>query len=394
MVEIQGYVAPGLEAVKAAFADNFARPGDYQETGAGLCVYRDGERIIDLWGGFADAARTRPWTADTLVNVWSTTKLATAVCVARLVDRGLIAYDQPVADVWPEFAQAGKAGVTIAQVMSHQAGLPGFAEPTTLDDLYDWDLVCGRLAAQGLAFEPGTANSYHAATYGFLAGEIVRRASGKTLGALFREEIAGPLGADFHIGLPASEDGRVAELLAPKSPFDFGDREMAPSALMALTNPEQDPTRPNARRWRAAELPALNGQASARGVVRLAAMLAGGGALDGVRILSESTVEAMSAIACDRTDLMLGFNPQWGMGVASNATGMFGPLPDVFGHSGWGGSFGCAHRESGLAIGYALNLMGPELVGDPRATALCAAVFACVDGEKGAFPEAQMPSEG
>jgi len=375
MVEIQGYAAPGLEAVKAAFAANFARTGDYQEIGASLCVYRQGERLIDLWAGHADKARTRPWTADTLVNVWSTTKLATAVCVALLVDRGLIAYDQPVAEVWPEFAQAGKARVTIAQVMSHQAGLPGFAEATTLDDLYDWDLVCGRLAAQALAFEPGTVNSYHAATYGFLAGEIVRRAGGKTLGVLFRDEIAGPLAADFHIGLPASEESRVAELLPPKSPFDFGSAELAPSAVMALSNPEQDPTRPNSRRWRAAELPALNGQASARGVARLAAMLAGGGELDGARVLAERTVAAMSAIACDRTDLMLGFNPQWGMGVIHNLIGAYGANPRTFGHSGWGGSFGCADPDAGIAIGYVVNQMGSELVGDPRGAGLAAALY-------------------
>jgi len=378
MVEIEGYVAPGLETVRDAFAGNFARTGDYQEIGASLCVYRKGERILDLWGGHADKARTRAWSADTLVNVWSTTKLAAAVCVALLVDRGLIAYGQPVAEVWPAFAQAGKGEITIAQVMSHQAGLPGFAEPTTLDDLYDWDLVCGRLAAQATVFAPGTANSYHAATYGFLAGEIVRRAGGKTLGVLFRDEIAGPLAADFHIGLPASEESRVAELLAPKTPFDFGSREMAPSAVMALTNPEQDPTRPNTRAWRAAELPALNGQASARGVGRLAAMLAGGGALDGVRILSGATVEAMSAIACDRTDLMLGFNPQWGMGVIHNLIGAYGANPRTYGHSGWGGSFGCADPDADIAIGYVVNQMGSELVGDPRGAGLAAALYAAL----------------
>src|SRR6185369_46760 len=376
MVEIEGYAAPGLETVTDTFAGNFARTGDYQEIGASLCVYRKGERIIDIWGGHADKARTRAWSADTLVNVWSTTKLAAAVCVALLVDRGLIAYGQRVAEVWPAFAQAGKGESTIAQVMSHQAGLPGFAEPTTLDDLYDWDLICDRLAAQAPVFAPGSANSYHAATYGFLAGEIVRRAGGKTLGVLFRDEIAGPLAADFHIGLPTSEESRVAELLAPKTPFDFGSREMAPSAVMALTNPEQDPTRPNARAWRAAELPALNGQDSARGVGRLAAMLAGGGALDGVRILSGATVEAMSAIACDRTDLMLGFNPQWGMGVIHNLIGAYGANPRTYGHSGWGGSFGCADPDSDIAIGYVVNQMGSELVGDPRGAGLAAALYA------------------
>src|SRR5204863_9871616 len=160
-VRIDGWTAPGLEAVRDAFAANFARGGDYQEVGAALCVYRGGACVIDLWGGSADAGRRRPWTADTLVNVWSTTKLAAAVTVARLVDQGHIAYAQRVAEVWPAFAAAGKADVTIAQVMSHQAGLPGFAEPTTLDDLFDQGLVADRLAAQAPVFPPGTANSYH-----------------------------------------------------------------------------------------------------------------------------------------------------------------------------------------------------------------------------------------
>ncbi|WP_372784748.1 serine hydrolase domain-containing protein [Phenylobacterium sp.] len=377
-IVIEGFAAPGLESVRETFAANFARKGDYQELGAAFCVYRDGEPIVDLWGGFADAARTRPWSADTLVNVWSTTKLAAAVAVARLVDRGLIAYDQPVADVWPEFAAAGKAGVTIAEAMSHQAGLPGFTEPTTLDDLYDWDLICDRLAAQAPVFPPGTASSYHAVTYGFLAGEIVRRASGQSLGALFRDEIAGPLGADFHISLPAWQEPRVAELLGPKSPVDTSAMDLPAPARMALGNPEQDPVRPNDRRWRAAELPALNGQASARGVARLAAALARGGELDGARILSEATVAAMSAIVADRPDLMLGFNPQWGMGVAHNLIGVFGTNPRTIGHSGWGGSFGCADPDGRIAIGYVLNQMGSELVGDPRGKGLADAVYAAL----------------
>ncbi|MGZ3404134.1 MAG: serine hydrolase domain-containing protein [Phenylobacterium sp.] len=375
-VVIEGVVTSGLEAVRDAFAANFRRTGDYQEVGAALCVYRGEEKIVDIWGGHEDVARTRPWTADTLVNVWSTTKLAAAVTVARCVDLGLITYEQPVASVWPEFAQVGKAGVTIAQVMSHQAGLPGFALPTTLDDFYDWDLVCRRLAAQAPVFEPGTANSYHAVTYGFLAGEIVRRASGKTLGALFGEEIAGPLGADFHIGLPVSQEGRVAELLPPKNPPDMSGMDLPVPAQMALVNPAQDPTRPNTRTWRSAELPALNGQASARGVARLSAAVANGGTLDGVRILSEATVAAMSVLAADRTDLMLGFNPQWGMGVAHNLIGVFGPNPRTIGHSGWGGSFGAADPDGRIAIGYVLNQMGSELVGDPRGKGLADAVYA------------------
>lgn len=374
---IHGSVAAGLEPVREAFAANFERSGDYAEVGAALCVYRHGEKVVDLWGGHADAACIRRWEADTLVNVWSSTKTATAVAVARCVDAGLIAYDQPVAEVWPEFAQGGKAAVTIAQVMSHQAGLPGFVAPTTLDDFYDWDLVAARLAAQAPVFEPGTLSSYHAATYGFLAGEIVRRATGRTLGDVLRD-VTGPLDADLHIGLPASEDGRVAELLPADNPAVVPLDQLPVPVRLGLSNPEQDPARVNTRAWRAAELPALNGHASARGLARFCAALAEGGTLDGVRVLSPATLARMTAVAADRDDLLLGFNPQWGMGVAHNLIGVYGPNPRAYGHSGWGGSYGCADPDARVAIGYVLNHMGPELVGDPRGKGLADAVFAAL----------------
>ncbi|MGE0044761.1 MAG: serine hydrolase domain-containing protein, partial [Hyphomonadaceae bacterium] len=254
---VEGHVAPGFEPVRDLFASNFSRQDDYRELGAALCVYEGGRRIVDLWGGAADPARAAPWRADTLVNVWSTTKALTAFAVAVCADRGLFAYADPVASVWPEFAAAGKGAVTIAQVMSHQAGLPGFAEPTAIEDFEDWELVTARLAAQAPAFTPGAANSYHAATYGFLAGEIVRRATGKSLGRFVAEEIAGPLDADFFIGLPAALEHRVARLFAPKAAPDMTALEIPDAAMMALINPSIDPESPNARAWRAAEMPAL-----------------------------------------------------------------------------------------------------------------------------------------
>lgn len=369
-MNVHGTVAPGLELVRDAFAANFGREGDYQEVGASLCVEVAGRRVVDLWGGHADAARTRAWTADTLVNVWSTTKMAAAAAVARCVDLGVLDYARPVADVWPEFAAAGKGAITLAQMMSHQAGLPGFAAPTSIEDLYDQDLVAARLAAQAPAFPPGTANSYHAVTYGVLAAEVVRRAAGRTLGQLLREDLAIPLRADFHIGLSEADEPRVAQLLPPKSPAG-PPPDLPPAAMMALTSPAMDPERPNTRPWRAAELPALNGQASARGVVRLASALATGGQ----GVLSPAVIQAMSVIAADRRDLMLGFNPQWGMGVAHNLIGVYGANPRTIGHSGWGGSFGCADPDAGIAIGYVCNQMGSELVGDPRGAELARVVY-------------------
>jgi CubicO group peptidase (beta-lactamase class C family) len=376
--EIQGTVAPGFEPVREAFAANFARAGDYQEAGAALAAFHRGCCVANLWGGFADRARTRPWNEDTLINVWSATKGAVAVVMAMLVERGRIRYDDTVASVWPEFAQAGKANVTVAQVLSHQAGLPGFIEPTTIEDQYDWESCCAKLERQVPAWPPGTATSYHAMTYGWLGGEIIRRVTGASVGTFMRDEIAQPLQADVFVGLPEIEDARVAEIIGPKGAPNIPP--LGETAMMALANPQQDPERPNARAWRAAEIPAANGQASAMGLARLYAALSNGGALDGTHILSPGSIARMTAPATTdgRADMFLGFKDSWGMGMALNTPGIYGANPRAFGHSGWGGSFGCADPDAGVAIGYVCNQMGPELVGDPRTAELCAAVFRCL----------------
>ncbi len=377
---IEGETAAGFEPVRAAFEGNFDRPGVFGEVGAAVAVYQRGRCVVDLWAGFADRARARPWARDTLVNVWSATKGATASAVARLVDLGAIAYEQRVAEVWPEFAEAGKGEVTIGQLMSHQAGLPGFTEPTRLDDLYDWAGCIAKLERQAPAWPPGTQTSYHAMTFGFLAGEIVRRVSGLSPGAFIAREIAGPLGADIHVGLTEALEPRVAETLGPKrlpTPAGFEQGEIARSALR---NPATGPLVPNRRAWRAAEIPAANGQASAQGLARLYGALADGGALEGVRLISPQTLARLTAPAAPagRRDQFLGFTDCWGMGLMLNTPGLYGPNPRAFGHSGWGGSFGCADPETGVSIGYVCNQMGPDLTADPRAQSLCAAVAACV----------------
>ena len=382
---IQGFVAPGFEGAREAFADNFRREGDYQEVGAALAAYHRGRLVVDLWGGWADAARTRPWTQDTLVNVWSATKGATATALAALVDRGLLRYEYLVASIWPAFGQAGKAATTVGQVMSHQAGLPGFVEPTSIDDQFDFGGCVAKLERQAPAWPAGTQTSYHAMTFGWLAGEIIRRASGRMPGQVLAEEIAGPLGADVFIGLPEALEPRVAQILPPCGQPDPAGFDLPPAAMMALVNPEQDPASPNRRAWRAAQIPAANGQASAMGLARLYAALAGGGVLEGTRILSPTTVARMTAPAADRErrDQFLGFADCWGMGVALNRPGLYGPNPRAFGHSGWGGSFGCADPDAGIAIGYVCNQMGSELVGDPRTGPLCAAVLEAVGRQGG-----------
>ena len=373
--EVQGSVAPGFEAAREAFAANFAREGAYQEVGASFAAFHRGRPVVDLWGGAMDRGRTRVWTRDTLINVWSSTKGVVATAMAMLVDRSLVRYEDKVSSIWPEFADGGKGNVTIAQIMSHQAGLPGFVEPTSIDDMFDWNACCAKLARQKPAWEPGTASSYHAMTYGWLAGEIVRRVTRKSVGRFVADEIAGPLRADIVIGLAASQDSRVAEMIGPKSPPVMPP--LPDVAMMALTNPQQNPEAPNMRAWRAAEIPAANGQASAMGLARLYAALAGGGALDGTRILSADAVARMTrpATSDGRADMFLGFVDGWAMGILLNKPGIYGTNPHALGHSGWGGSFGCADPDSGIAIGYVCNQMGPDLVGDPRTMGLCEAVM-------------------
>jgi CubicO group peptidase (beta-lactamase class C family) len=374
---IGGFVAPGFESARAAFAENFAREGDYQEIGASFAAFHRGRCVVDLWGGFADRAGSRPWTRDTLINVWSSTKGISAVAAAMLADRGAIRYEDIVASHWPEFAQNGKAAITVAQLLSHQAGLPGFAEPTSASDLYDWKTCCDRLARQKPLWEPGTATSYHALTYGWLIGEVVRRATGKSIGTFIRENIAKPLDADVFVGLPDGYDARVGDMIAPKHQVDMSGLPLSDAARMAVSNPVPDAESPNTRAWRAAEIPAANGQASAMGLAKLYAALVGGGMLDGAKLLSREAVARMTTPVTSngRKDMFLQFVDSWGMGMAINTPGMYGPNPRAYGHSGWGGSFGCADPDAGIAIGYVCNQMGPDIVGDPRTAGLCKSVL-------------------
>lgn len=377
-VAVHGFAAPGFEKVRDVFAANFERDDAYRELGASLAAYRDGELVVDLYGGWRDAARSKPWTRDTLVNIWSATKGVAAIEVAALVDQGLLDYDAPVVKYWPEYGANGKEKTTVAQLMSHQAGLPGFVEPTPLSEFYDWDIVTDRLARQAPMWEPGTKNSYHAMTYGFLAGELVRRASGKKVGTFLAQDIAGPLHADVFIGLPESEEHRVAPLLPSIMQRDFEPQAMPAEAVIAVSNPDMKPTLPNERAWRAAEIPAGNGHATALGLAKLYGAVANGGELDGVRLMGPDTVAAMSKLQTDRVDILLGVPAYWRAGFSGNVMDMYGPHPDTFGHSGWGGSFGCANATTGVGIGYVLNQMGDRTIGDPRGTAVCEAIYACL----------------
>ena len=367
---IEGTVAAGFEAAREQFAQNFAREGDYQEVGASFAAFHRGKQVVDLWGGHADAARTRPWNRDTLGNVWSATKGIVAIAAAMCVERGLFAYEDPVARVWPKFAANGKAKITIAQLLSHQSGLNGFVEPTSLEDFENWNECCAKLARQAPAWPPGEASSYHAMTFGWLAGELVRRASGKSVGRFVRDEIAGPLDAQFHIGLPEATEDRVAEMIPPAHAIDMDLIPLPAIAKLAVTNPKMVPEAMLSRGWRAAEIPGGNGQASAHGLARIYA------AVIGNEILKSEMVSKMTSPQTrGRTDMFLGFTDNWAMGMTLNTPGIYGANKRAFGFSGWGGSFGCADPDAQVSIGYVCNRMGPDIVGDPRTQGLCKAVL-------------------
>ena len=378
MSGIHGECAPRFGKVREAFEANFAAG---REVGASFAVVLRGEPVVDLWGGFADAARTRPWERDTIANVFSTTKAMAALCAHLLADRGRLDLDAPVAKLWPEFAAAGKHALPVRWLLSHQAGLAALRPPLASEALFDWERMTGALAAEAPWWEPGTRSGYHAMTFGFLVGEVVRRAGGRSLGALFREEVAGPLGADFHIGLPASEDARVAELVPPSAEEVAAAGQAAavdPASLLGkvMGNPPLAPELANTLPWRRAEIPAANGHGNARSVARVMAALAGGGALGGVRLLREATLERAISVQCSGPDLVLPIPMRWGLGFMLTQPQLpLGPNPRAFGHGGWGGSLGIADPDAELAWAYVMNKMSPGTTGDTRAFSLAAALY-------------------
>lgn len=369
--EIHGACAAGLEPVRAAFEDNFAQE---QELGARFSLVKDGALIVDLWAGHADRARAAPFDAATLTPIFSTTKAIAALMVARLVDQGRLAYDQPVADVWPDFAAAGKGAVTVEQALSHQAGLSGFVEAIEPALWFDWDAVCARLAAMAPLWPPGTASGYHPVTYGYLAGEIFRRVDGRTLGTALREDLAQPFDLDLWIGLPDAEHGRCADLQRPPAFPDFGEINIPTRA--AFLEPWSSPGGRGQAEWRRAEIPSANGHATAPALARLMGALAAGGWLDGEMILSPALIAEMARERIAGQDLVLPFEMSWGAGVMRNGPlKPWGPGEATFGHSGWGGSCAFADPETGLAGAYVMNKQSAHLLGDPRARRLIEAAY-------------------
>ncbi len=385
-IEIQGQCAARFGKVKDALAASFARG---EEDGAALAVTVDGESLIDLWAGHADDEGKRPWQRDTIANVYSTTKGVVAICAHRLVEEGRLDLDAPVARYWPEFAQAGKDRIPVRWLLDHRCALAAVSAALPAEALYDWNAMTSALAAQTPWWEPGTRHGYQAVTYGWLVGEVIRRITGKSVGAYVRDELAGPLGLDFWIGLPPSEDARCASLTPPPMVHVKGEPSLLelvmkdPTSVTALAfiNPPSlmMPGIVNTREWRGAEIPGANGHTSARSLARLYGAIASGGDLDGVHVLGPEAARRAATEQCYGPDLVLQVNTRLGLGfMLSHPGAAFGPNDGAFGHPGAGGSVGFADPKARVGFGYVMNRMGPYILLDPRAKALIDAVYACV----------------
>jgi len=379
--QVEGSCDRRFEPVREALWGNFRDRG---ERGGAVCVLVDGRVVVDLGGGWADPSGTRRWRPDTLVNVFSVGKGLIAVCAARLAGQGRLDLDAPVAAYWPEFGAAGKGAITVRQLLSHQAGLPAVRRRLPPGSMLDWPVMTSALAAQEPWWEPGTGHGYHVNTFGFLAGEVIRRVTGATVGTLLREEVAGPLGADVHIGLPASQDARVAEFSWPGPPATEEEPAGLGSGQLMEHNAYFNPGGLsgagviNSREWRAAEVPSANAHGTARGVARVYAALACGGALDGVTIVGTSALAAATTEQVYGPDLVLHRPTRFGLGFQlTQPERPLGPGQTAFGHFGAGGSLGFCDPDSGLAFGYVMNQMGPRWQ-NPRTRALVDAVYECL----------------
>ncbi len=373
MALVEGVCAPRFAPVQAALA---SRLGSGAELGASLVVDIDGECVVDVWGGHRDAARTRLWERDTISNVWSCSKAVTNLAALILVDRGELDVHAPVAAYWPQFAANGKSEIEVRHLLAHTSGVSGWEQPMTVADMEDVPTATARLATQAPWWEPGTASGYHASSQGHLVGEVVRRVSGRGLQEFVAQEIAGPLGADFRYGAPESEWGRIADVVPPP-PLDIDLSALDPQspAVKTLTGPATDAAEANTPAWRAAAMGAVNGHSHARGLNRILSCLSLGGSVDGVRLLSEKTIDLIFDEQADGIDLVLGVPLRWGIGYGLPSAS----VPYLVGDrlcfwGGWGGSLVVMDRDRRLTVTYTMNKMAPGIIGSDRSQAYLEAV--------------------
>ena len=371
-IPINGRCSPAHGRVRDAFVENFV---SRDEVGAAVAVTIDGNPAIDLWGGHADAARTRPWEEGTLVCMMSVAKAVTATCVAMLVDREMVEWDAPVARYWPEFAQAGKERIPVRWLLDHRAGLPALDGPLPEGAAYDWEIMTSALAAQAPLWEPGTRRAYHSVTMGYLAGELVRRVTGRTVGRFLDDEVCIPLGIEYWIGLPDVERARCAEFFGETRGTLFDRSE--PDSLLARAMAPVSAAEFNTNCFLGAEIPSINGVGAPRGVARLFGALACGGIVDGVRLIGADALAEATAEQWSGEEELLGHTRRMGLGYLLGLPGhvAMGPSPRAFGHTGAGGAIGFADPDARIGFCYAPNYMYSGSGASPRLGALVDALY-------------------
>ncbi len=367
---ISGRAAPGYKRAIDAFADNFARGEDL---GAGFAVFAGGELVVDLWAGWTDRGETLPWTNETLVCVYSAGKAVIARLIAEAVSRGALDYERAVASDWPDFAAEGKGAVTLAQALSHQAGLCGFAAPIPPVEWTQLEAITARIAAMAPLWPPGSAAGYHPQTVGFIAGELLRRTTARSIGEILRKDFFGARGLDVHCGLAPAAIARASAMTKPpRAP----DHRKSPLTDIAFLKPWSASSGVAREVWMAAEIPASNMHATARGLAEIVHPLANDGAdTDGARAIDPSVVAEALRTRIEGDDLVLPFSLRWAAGLMANTNGFFGPSPAAYGHAGFGGSAAMIDPERRLSAAYVMNKMSPSLAGDPRAVRLFRSLY-------------------
>jgi CubicO group peptidase (beta-lactamase class C family) len=365
MPKVEGTTTEKYAGLVGILQESLDSGGD---VGASVAVIDKGDLVVDIWGGYADAAKTAPWNSDTIVNVWSTTKTMTFVVALMLADHGGLDFHAPVAKYWPEFAANGKESIEVRHLMGHTSGLSGWGASIKAEDLADWEFCTSALAAQEPWWTPGTASGYHALTQGYLIGEVVRRITGTTIGQFFQSEVANVLDADFHIGLPESDESRVSFVIPPP-PIDFSNVPTDSIAYRTFTSPALDPTMTHERWWRSAEIPAANGHGNARSVATIQQIIANRGEANGHRFFSEQTSDSIFETQAHGVDLALGQETHFGMGYGlASATTPLGPRACYWG--GYGGSVIIMDQDAQLTVAYMMNKMQASLSADSRGTNL------------------------
>jgi CubicO group peptidase (beta-lactamase class C family) len=378
MAEVMGTCDARFQPVRDALAEQLER----DELGAGIVLDIDGETVVDIWGGWCDTERRRPWEQDTITNVWSTTKTVTNLAALMLIDRGQVDAYAPVAEYWPEFAANGKEAIAVRHILSHTSGVSGWEAPFAVADMYDWTSSTERLAAQAPWWEPGTASGYHASNQGHLVGEIVRRVTGLPLKRFVAEQIAGPLGADFQIGAAERDWPRIAPVVPPPPlPIDLASLPPESPMYKTFTGPAADAANANTAAWRQADMGAVNGHANARSVVRIIKALSLGGAVDGTRLLSPETIDLIFDEQSHGTDLVLGVPLRFGIGFAlpETETVPYVPQGRCCYWGGWGGSEIIADLDRRVTFGYMMNNMAPGIIGSDRSETYVRTAYACLD---------------